>query len=119
MRPIARSFRRRAGAGRAACLAAAALFAFASSAGHARSVSEPCEVEPFDETPTAAVAQQGGISLDQARRLASERYPGRVVRAETTARNGRRIHEIRILVEGEGESRMRIVRIDAETGRFL
>ena len=72
-----------------------------------------------DCAATDVIAQQGGVSLEQAQRLATQRYPGRVVRAETTVRNGRRVHEIRILVEGNGDSRMRIVRIDAESGRFL
>ncbi|MFS8607235.1 MAG: PepSY domain-containing protein [Gammaproteobacteria bacterium] len=81
----------------------------------------PESVPPAVEAPapTAAVMQRGGISLDQAIRIASERYPGRVVRAETTMRGGRVVHEVRILMEGDGNARMRIVRIDAETGRFL
>lgn len=79
----------------------------------------PDEPAPPDCAPTDVIAQQGGVSLEQAQRLATQRYPGRVVRAETTVRDGRRVHEIRILVEGEGDPRMRIVRIDAESGRFL
>jgi len=87
----------------------------------ARSVPAPVTAPPpfEDAAPTAIVTQRGGISLDQAIRLASERYPGRVVRAETTMRGGRTVHEVRILMEGEGNARMRIVRIDAESGRFL
>lgn len=72
-----------------------------------------------DETPAAVITQRGAVSLDQAIQLASRRYPGRVVRAETTERGGRRVHEIRILVERDGDARMRIVRIDAASGRFL
>ena len=75
------------------------------------------ELEPC--APSAVITQAGGVSLEQAIQLALRRYPGRVVRTETTSRNGRRVHEIRIYVEGEGEPRMQIVRIDAENGRFL
>src|SRR5690606_2832373 len=87
----------------------------------ARSVQAPAIAPPpfEDPAPTAIVTQRGGVSLDQAIRLASERYPGRVVRAETTTRGGRTVHGVRILMEGEGNARMRIVRIDAESGRFL
>ena len=101
--------------------AAGPLLALAAGAALARPVPEPVETPPpWEGAPTAAVAQQGGpVSLQQAQRLATRRYPGRVVRAETTVRDGRRVHEIRILVEGEGDPRMRIVRIDAESGRFL
>jgi len=100
--------------------AAVPLFTFGTLT-FARSVPTPESVPPAVEAPapTAAVMQRGGISLDQAIRIASERYPGRVVRAETTMRGGRVVHEVRILMEGDGNARMRIVRIDAETGRFL
>src|SRR5690606_23912314 len=85
----------------------------------ARSVPAPVTAPPpfEDAAPTAIVTQRGGISLDQAIRLASERYPGRVVRAETTMRGGRTVHEVRILMEGGGNARMRIVRIGPESGR--
>lgn len=101
--------------------AAAPLLALAAGAALALPVPEPADAPPpWECAPTAEVVQQGGpVSLAQARRLATQRYPGRVVRAETTVRDGRRVHEIRILVEGEGDPRMRIVRIDAESGRFL
>lgn len=79
-------------------------------------IAQPVFEQP---APTAVISQRGSVSLDQAIQIASQRYPGRVVRAETTTRGGRRVHEIRILVEGEGNARMRIIRIDAESGRFL
>jgi len=56
----------------------------------------------------------GGISLQQAVQMATERRPGRVVRAVTVETGGRRVHEIRILLEGGG--RVITVRIDAQTG---
>ena len=61
-------------------------------------------------------ATQGGISLSQATQIALQRNPGRVVRAETIDRGGRRVHHIRIL---GGDGRVRTVRVDANSGRIL
>jgi len=125
MHPTASVPRRgRTGRSRIASRAAAPLVALTATLALARPVPMPAqpappECPPPECAPTEVIAQQGGVSLEQAQRLATQRYPGRVVRAETTVRNGRRVHEIRILVEGDGDSRMRIVRIDAESGRFL
>lgn len=68
------------------------------------------------EPGTSLHAAQGGISLSQATRIALGQYPGRVVRAETVDRGGRREHHVRIL---GADGRVRTVRIDANTGRFL
>ncbi len=113
--------RRRKGAARTLRRAVMPLAVLAAGAALARPVTPPQPVGgSFAEpVPTAVLTQRGGVSLEQARQLALERFPGRVVRAETTTRNGRRVHEIRVLVEGQGDARMRIVRIDAEDGRFL
>jgi uncharacterized membrane protein YkoI len=119
MRPIARvPSRRRTSAARTLRRVIAPLLALAAGAAVAFPIPMPDEPELQEPAPTAAIVQ-AGVSLEQAIELALRRYPGRVVRTETTARNGRRVHEIRIYVEGEGEPRMRIVRIDAENGRFL
>jgi len=91
------------------------LLALAVSAA-ARPVPEQLEVPPPKPVPTAAIAQQGPVSLERAKELASSRYGGRVARAQTTTRGGRRVHEITILGD---DQRVRIVRIDAETGQFL
>lgn len=114
-------FRTRPLAGRAALYVLVPMLAL-STLATARSLPSPIETgtPSFEgEVPTVFMAQRGAVSLDQAIQLASRRYPGRVVRAETTERGGRRVHEIRILVERDGDARMRIVRIDAENGRFL
>lgn len=113
--------RLRKGVARTLCRAVAPLAVLAAGAVLARPITSPQPLEwAFQEpAPTAVLTQRGGVSLEQARQLALQRFPGRVVRAETTVRNGRRVHEIRVLVEGEGDARMRIVRIDAENGRFL
>jgi len=66
------------------------------------------------EAPVEAFPAQrgGGVSLAQATAMATSRFPGRVVRAETVGM----VHEIRILGE---DGRVRTVRIDAQTGAFL
>ena len=76
-------------------------------------------VEPqatYVEPDVSLHATQGGISLSQATRIAQQQYPGRVVRAETVERSGRRIHEVRIL---GGDGRVRTIRVDASSGRIL
>ncbi|NNC63160.1 MAG: PepSY domain-containing protein [Gammaproteobacteria bacterium] len=68
------------------------------------------------ESGTSMHATQGGISLAQATQVALQQNPGRVVRAETVDRGGRREHHIRIL---GGDGRVRTVRVDASSGRVL
>lgn len=68
------------------------------------------------EPGTSLHATQGGISLSQATQIALQQNPGRVVRAETVDRGGRREHHIRIL---GGDGRVRTVRVDANSGRIL
>lgn len=63
-----------------------------------------------------AAEQSGGISLDEAVDRAQRRYNARVVRAETRAEGGRRVHVLRLLSE---DSRVWTVRVDATTGQFL
>ena len=48
--------------------------------------------------------------------MARSRFQGRVVRAESVQVGDRRVYEIRILGD---DGRVRIVRIDAQTGAFL
>jgi len=76
-------------------------------------------IEPqptYVEAGTSLHATQGGISLSQATQLALQQNPGRVVRAETVDRGGRREHHIRIL---GADGRVRTVRVDANSGRIL
>jgi len=54
-------------------------------------------------------------SLDQAVNEARDRYPGRVLSAETERRSGREAHRIRILTN---EGRVKRLEMDAESGRF-
>ncbi len=54
-------------------------------------------------------------SLEQAVNEARERYPGRVLSAETQRNAGRESHRIRILTD---DGRVKRLRMDAESGRF-
>ncbi len=75
------------------------------------------EPQPPHLEPEAMLhATQGGISLSQATQIALQQNPGRVVRAETVDRGGRRVHRIRIL---GSDGRVSTVRIDADSGRVL
>lgn len=106
---------RRRGVGRAApCLAAALLLT--ASVAAARPVPEAIEIAPLEPAPAERIVQRGPVSLEQATAMAASRFQGRVVRAETKMRGGRREHEIRILGE---DGRVRTVRIDAQSGQFL
>jgi uncharacterized membrane protein YkoI len=97
--------------GRLAVLAGLALLAAGAALGQ-----PPAPPDPVDAFGGASLrtVQQRGISLSQAAEIAQRRFGGRVVRATTRVVNGRRVHEIRILVEG----RVRTVLIDAQTGEF-
>jgi uncharacterized membrane protein YkoI len=53
-------------------------------------------------------------SLEQAVNEARERYPGRVLSAETERRDGRESHKIRILTD---DGRVKRLQIDAQSGR--
>ena len=54
-------------------------------------------------------------SLEQAVNEARDRYPGRVLSAETRREAGREAHRIRILTN---EGRVKRLEMDAESGRF-
>ncbi len=103
-----------------ACAVAMFTLLLTVSAGTAvaRVVPEPFTPAVFDHDhpPTARTVQRSGVSLQQATQLATRRFPGRVVRAETIVTGGRQVHVIRILSE---DNRVRTVRIDADTGNFI
>ena len=54
------------------------------------------------------------VSLDQAVEQAKQRVGGRVISAETRNRDGRQVHNIRILTD---EGKVRRLRINADGGR--
>ncbi|MEO6366854.1 MAG: PepSY domain-containing protein [Steroidobacteraceae bacterium] len=55
----------------------------------------------------------GGISIDQAIQIAERQYGSRVVRADVSDVNGRRVYLLRMLSD---KGVVRTVKIDAETG---
>ena len=95
-------------------LAAAAFLALAiSGAGTAEGLKAGGMQPPQSAAERAA---REGMSLSEAVQRAKQAFPGRVLRAETTEKGGRREHVIRILND---EGRVRTLRYDANTGRRL
>ncbi|CAN5305143.1 hypothetical protein BH24PSE2_BH24PSE2_10450 [soil metagenome] len=84
---------------------------------------EDTEAFPVAQAATAApiaqeltVAARGPrISLDQAVSMVLGRYGGKVISAETRSRNGRVIHQIKLLTD---DGRVRTVRVDGRTGNI-
>lgn len=73
----------------------------------------------FSTADTAAAQarpRSEGMSLTEAVARAQRRFPGRVVKAETKGRSGRREHVVRIIND---QGRVRTFRIDAQSGAFL
>ncbi len=62
----------------------------------------------------AGAGPERRTSLDEAVSDARERYPGRVISAETRRKDGREYHNVRILT---GDGRVRRYRIDADRER--
>ena len=60
--------------------------------------------------------EPGPANLEEAIEIALERYGGRAADAETVVREGRRVHEIRVLGE---DGSVRTVRVDPETGAII
>ena len=56
------------------------------------------------------------VSLDQAVSMVRRSTGGRVIKANTSWRNGRPVHNIRVLLEN---NRVRTIRIDAVSGRRI
>jgi uncharacterized iron-regulated membrane protein len=56
----------------------------------------------------------GGISLDEAVAQARKRHKGKVLSAETTRSNGRKVHRIKILTK---DGRVKRVTVDAGNGQ--
>jgi len=58
----------------------------------------------------------GGISLDEAVAKARRNNKGKVLSAETTRSDGRKVHRIKILTK---DGRVKRIRVDARTGKKL
>jgi peptidase YpeB-like protein len=62
------------------------------------------------------IAHAAGMSMDQAVRMAEQRFKARVVRAEAQQNGGRTIYVLRMLNES---GRVWTVRVDASSGALL
>lgn len=101
-----------------ACAAAVALGLVTGGPALARPKAPYADAPAFiAEESLDRVVQQlgGGLSLQQAIQIATSRYQGRVVRADTVMRGGRVVYEIRILGD---DNLVRTVRIDAQSGEL-
>lgn len=86
----------------------------------ARSLPEPALGGPA-RGPVLAMQQPaerepGPANLQQAIEIALERFGGSAASAETVVRDGREVHEIKVLGE---DGSVRTVRIDPETGAVI
>ncbi len=64
----------------------------------------------------AVLFATAGVSMDQAVKMAEQRFKARVVRAESQQDNGRTVYVLRLLNES---GRVWTVRVDASTGSLL
>jgi uncharacterized membrane protein YkoI len=60
--------------------------------------------------------QAGGVSLDEAARMAESRFDAKAVKAETVRDGDRRVHQIRLL---NAQGKVWTVRVDAQTGQMF
>lgn len=74
------------------------------------------DATPFTVSQEAEERQPGPATLEEAIEIAVKRYGGRATRSETVERDGRTVHEIRLLVD---DTSVRTVRIDPETGAII
>lgn len=84
-------------------------------------VTGPVAAAPFDHAPyyPLLIAQRdqhgnGGISLDEAVAQARRRHDGKVLSAETTRVDGRKVHRIKILTH---DGRVKRYQVDAGEGK--
>jgi uncharacterized membrane protein YkoI len=75
--------------------------------------------EKVEWWPRQQYQVRAGISLDQAVQMVQSRYNARVVKAETVRSGDRRVHQIRLLTQENGATKVWTVRVDAETGQMF
>ena len=74
------------------------------------------EARSADDSRGSLVLVQAGLSLDQAVKMAEQRFRARVVRAESQQEGGRTIYVLRLLNDS---GRVWTVRVDAASGALL
>ena len=92
------------------CATASALLAAIAMAAPAARDPPPIS------TDSRLVRLAGGLTIDQAIKMAEQRYKARVVRAEAQESDGRTIYVLRLLNE---HGRVWTVRVDAANGTVL
>ncbi|MEN8204439.1 MAG: PepSY domain-containing protein [Pseudomonadota bacterium] len=80
----------------------------------------PVIAAPFHHPPLQIAqrdnAGRGGISLDEAVAQTRQQHKGKVLSAETTRVDGRKVYRIKILTK---DGRVKRTRIDARTGQTM
>ena len=82
----------------------------------------PLGVEPAHDRSPFVVSQEaqerepGPATLEEAIEIAVELYGGELAGAATVERDGRMVHEVRLLVD---DTSVRTVRIDPDTGAII
>ena len=90
--------------------------------GRAGAFPVPTEAWAAQSEPALAAVQQrqerepGPANLQEAIEIALERYGGQAADADTVVRDGRRVHEVKVLSD---EGIVRTVRIDPDTGAII
>ena len=95
-------------------LLAAAAYALMGAAAIAAPPAS--ETPPIGSPDSRLVRLAGGLTIDQAVKMAEQRYKARVVRAEAQKSDGRTIYVLRLLNE---HGRVWTVRVDAANGTVL
>jgi len=73
-------------------------------------------VAAYAPSQTSQQREPGPANLEEAIEIALERYGGQAAGADTVIRDGRRVHEIRVLGE---DGSVRTVRVDPDTGEIV
>ena|SRR5579864_1229176 len=93
------------------------LCAMASALLAATAIAAPAASDPLPISADSRLLRlAGGLTIDQAIKMAEQRYKARVVRAEAQESDGRTIYVLRLLNE---HGRVWTVRVDAANGTVL
>jgi uncharacterized membrane protein YkoI len=87
-----------------------------AASGAAGAASDPPSTGPAAREPTKVALAAASVSMDQAVKLAEQRFHARVVKAGTEQDNGHTVYVLRLLNEA---GRVWTVRVDAASGTFL
>jgi uncharacterized membrane protein YkoI len=97
-------------------LAAAAITAFALALAVTHSWSLAQSIRIGGQAPAAVVVADSRISMQQAVKMAEQKFKARVVRAESENEGGKTVYVLRLLNDS---GRVWTVRVDAATGTVI